>query len=820
MVWTVGGGPPFSFDVTSTYSGFVLASDRRLIVSYGEVVKLIDVGSFTLEAVQPAALTTDDGTAGIISSIGFAGTQNEIIASQENGDVLFFNLSDIAAIPTVLVVATGDKLGPVFVDPGGRYVYVADNTAHTIHVIDLTTQGVVSSVSLVVPNVTTFNITDAAFSSTMQEVYFTTDVGALFFFPSGGGSATMINLGVNVTPRLSLPAIAVFPSGNAFYVVDTTTPTVIKIDATTRTKSGDSIDISANLNPTDVAVTNVENPLGVYAFVAGANGVSVINTATNEVFDLGIDPNIDFEPMPMSSQAFVLAPSSSSDGMVYVGFSTSGLGIISERPFAAITSIVYSDGGTVLKQGGSFDITFKANATGTYEIRSGGSVDASGTVLVDASGNTSGTVSAADTDITVTIKYDDNKSAFLEGANDIWVFVTSDTGLGRRASQITVDTPPPDVVLGSTGFGNGRIYVTFDRLTVNDMASYNVYVDTDKDAVLTKADAAASVSQPSSGSQVTAEVSGLTNGTLYYIAVEGVDTNGNKSITRTGTLSDGSAASATPQQTAGPAGFSGEKGCSLGGSGEGSRLAVALIPLALAVLWQLRRRGRGAALVLFLIVALYSSVSLAAGEEPVEERNVPGTPTALTQGTSQPWWSLEVKTGFWMPQSSEMERFFSSCCNLVTRIQGSLLVHRRYGAELGVGFFYKSGTALATSTGAPSEDRFTFMLIPIELSFVWRADYFDWRYLVPYVKAGADGWVFRESVTGSSTSGIKFGMHGAGGLQINISEIGGVQKNFEDIGIDDFFLTLETQYQWINNFGGKGLNLTGPIFSAGFLFEF
>ncbi|MFA4875650.1 MAG: hypothetical protein WC690_09965, partial [bacterium] len=383
MVWTVGGGPPFSFDVTSTYSGFVLASDRRLIVSYGEVVKLIDVGSFTLEAVQPAALTTDDGTAGIISSIGFAGTQNEIIASQENGDVLFFNLSDIAAIPTVLVVATGDKLGPVFVDPGGRYVYVADNTAHTIHVIDLTTQGVVSSVSLVVPNVTTFNITDAAFSSTMQEVYFTTDVGALFFFPSGGGSATMINLGVNVTPRLSLPAIAVFPSGNAFYVVDTTTPTVIKIDATTRTKSGDSIDISANLNPTDVAVTNVENPLGVYAFVAGANGVSVINTATNEVFDLGIDPNIDFEPMPMSSQAFVLAPSSSSDGMVYVGFSTSGLGIISERPFAAITSIVYSDGGTVLKQGGSFDITFKANATGTYEIRSGGSVDASGTVLVD-----------------------------------------------------------------------------------------------------------------------------------------------------------------------------------------------------------------------------------------------------------------------------------------------------------------------------------------------------------------------------------------------------------------------------------------------------
>ncbi len=820
LIWSAGGGPPFSFGITSTQSGFILSSDRRLIVSYGEVVSLIDVGSFALEAVQPAALSVDALTDGIIAGIGFAPSQNQLLASQEDGDLLFFDMNDPAKDPTSVTLVTGDKLGPIVIDAGGRYAYVADNTSHQIHVIDLVTQGLLASVTAAIPNVTSFIFTDGAFSEVNKEAYFSTDSGAVFFLPSGGASVTMIDVGVSVTPRLSLPAIAAFPTGNALYVVDATTPSVRKIDPATHTISGSPIDIATNSSLTDVAITQVENPLNIYAYVAGAMGVNVIDTATSQLLDLGVDPDVNGEPMPMSAQTLLLAASSSTDGMVYAGFSTGGVGVITERPFVAVTSLTYSGGGSALTLGGSFELKFMGDTTGTYEIRSGGSVDAGGTLLVDNTGKSSGTVSAADTDVTVTINYADNVTAFIEGTNDIWIFLTGDTGRGRRATQITVDTPPPNVVIESTGFGSGKIYVNFDRLTVNDMASYNVYVDTDPAAVLTKSEVALSVAQPSSGSQVTAEVTGLTNGTTYYVAVEGVDTGGNVSLNRTAVLPDGSRASAVPELTAGPAGFSGEKGCALAGESSRPWLAAALFPAILFILATMKRKGARVAVALAMLLTVYSSVAIAAADESVEERNIPSTPSVMGEGVGQPWWSLEVKTGFWMPQSSDMDRFFSSCCNLVTRIQGSFLAQRRYGAELGVGFFYKSGSALSVDTGTQSQDHFTFMLIPIELSFVWRADYFDWRYLVPYAKAGFDGWVFRESVAGSTTKGIKFGMHGVGGLQINIGKIGDVETNFHDIGINDFFLTLEAQYQWINNFGGKGLDLSGPIFSAGFLFEF
>lgn len=846
VVWTAGSGPPFSIGVSATLSGFLLDGDDRLIMSYGEVIELVDLGTFAAEPTQPLPFSVDDNTDGIVMGIGLASAQSQLVISQDDGDVLFLNLSDVTAKPAILTITAGNKLGPVAIDSNGRYAYVADNTARTIQVIDITTQTVLSSVALTIPGVTTFNVTDAAFASSTGEAYFSTDAGAVFYIASGGTSATLIDIGVSVTPRLNLTAIAAFPSGSKLYVADATTPTVVKIDPALHSKSGSSIDITPNSAPTDIVITDVENPLGSYAYVAGGKGVTVINTASDLVFDLGTDPHKDREPMAMSSQAYVMAASSKTDGMVYAGFSTGGLGVISERPFAAVTSITYKDGAIVLNKGGYFTMKFIATNAGTYEVRSGGNVDASGTVLVDSTGAKSGTFSAADTEVSAQFNYSDNSSAFLEGLNYIWIFVTDSIGRGRRATTITVDTPPPNVVARSTGFGNGRVYINFDRLTVNDMASYNLYADTDPALVLTKTEVSASVSQPASGSEVAGEVGGLSNGTTYYLAVEGVDANGNKSEARTGTLADGSVASAVPELTSGPVGFSGEKGCEMAGQNKFSLLSsLALFPFLIVVIWRLRSRakidksgvipawGRResraniVSVMLFLLSVIYSSVSFATesttsieNNTAVEERNVPSTPSVVSQGKGEPWWSMEVKTGFWMPKSSALHGFFSNCCNMVTRIQGGFLAHRRYGAELGVGFFYKTGNALAAGSGTQSQDRYKFMLIPIELSFAWRADYFDWRYLVPYLKTGFDGWVFRESVAGSSTKGIKFGVHGVGGVQVNIGIIDAVDRAFDDIGIDEFFLTLETQYQWINNFGAKGLDLTGPIFSAGLLFEF
>jgi hypothetical protein len=95
------------------------------------------------------------------------------------------------------------------------------------------------------------------------------------------------------------------------------------------------------------------------------------------------------------------------------------------------------------------------------------------------------------------------------------------------------------------------------------MATYRVYTDTDPAAVLTNTTVSATASQASSGATQTAEVTGLTNGTRYYIAMEAVDAAGNISSARTNTFKDGTVAFGTPERTVGPAELLGENGCSL-----------------------------------------------------------------------------------------------------------------------------------------------------------------------------------------------------------------------------------------------------------------
>jgi hypothetical protein len=454
---------------------------------------------------------------------------------------------------------------------------------------------------------------------------------------------------------------------------------------------------------------------------------------------------------------------------------------------------------------------------GTYELRAGGSVDAGGDLLVDEGGATSGSV-AVDTPVSVTVGYDDNANAFVEGENALWVFVASSTDRGRLATFLSVDTPPPTVVIRSTGFGNGRIYVTFDRMDVADLASYDVYVDTDSTQVLIKEEASATVAQTTSGNTLTAEISNLTNGTVYYIAMDAVDEAGNRSATRTNTFADGTLAYEIPEVTFGPTGFLGESGCSLNHGDANRWPAAIIILLAIAIAGLARLRIRHLCILLIGLSLIIPSAALAQEEGEVEEREVAAVDFT---GPSPQMWSFEVKTGFWIPKNVVMDHFFTKCCNMWTQVQGGLLINRRYGVELGVGVLYKTGSALGVDSGRVSQDRFGFLLIPMETSFTWRADYFDWRYLVPYAKAGFDGVIFREGMHGRTTKGIKFGMHTAGGVAINIGVIGDASKELdEEYGINDMFLTLEAQYHWIDNFGGKGLDLSGQLYSIGLLFEF
>ncbi len=853
--------PPFDFGLGATVQNFLLFTDQRLAVSYGETLKLIDTGLYALETDQPPALSADDETDGVLAGLGYDSGRNQLVASQEDGDILFFLLSDITATPVSVTLAEDKKLGPVVIDAANGEAYVANNGDGSVHVVNLLTQEITRTVTVTIPAVSNYTITDAVWVVDMTEAYFTTDAGVVFYIAKDGTSATIID----ITTGETLTAIDVGPNGTFLYVTNDTSGTdtdeVVRIStsthAVTATISFLVDSVVTNSDPTDVVITSVVNPTATYAYVSGAGiagtngGVSVINTNDDELLDMGVDPDQDGEPIEMTTEPLLLQASSSTDGNVYVSDSNQDVGLISASPLVVISSLTYSSGGTTLGQHESFTIVFSFSSPDavdgtsyTYEVRANGSVDASGTLLVDDSGASSGTT-PAETDTTVTFNYDGNSAAFEEGTNDIFVFVTVGDNRGRRATTLTVDTPPPNVTMRSTGFGTNRVYVNFDRIDVADMSHYNIYADTDAAAVMTKSDVSGTTAQ-GTASTLTGEATGLTNGATYYIAMEAVDLNGNKSEARTNTFADGSVATGVPEQTVGPAQLLGEKGCGL--LPKGSRYPLPLWPLmAFAFLLMARlarRRGNGflfgvipeclnrgsrlktagsdrrkrGFLGVFILVCIIL-VPLLAQAQGVQERDIAAIDRGYTE--SRQLGSFEMKTGFWLPQNNVVKGFFGNCCNLITRLQGGLLFQKRYGVELGVGFFYKSATAVGMTSGRTAQQKFNLILIPIETSFVWRADYFTWRYLIPYLKTGIDYVYFRQGLSGGSVQGMKYGLHGTGGVMLNVGEIAGVSVELDnDWGVNDLFVTFEAEYRWINNFGGGGLDLSGQLYSVGILFEF
>jgi hypothetical protein len=184
------------------------------------------------------------------------------------------------------------------------------------------------------------------------------------------------------------------------------------------------------------------------------------------------------------------------------------------------------------------------------------------------------------------------------------------------------------------------------------------------------------------------------------------------------------------------------------------------------------------------------------------------------------WFSLEFKGGVWIPTNGTTRGSLGSLAPTGS-VEFGFLYKGRYGAELGVGVILEDGTAFGATSGNPSGDKFDLLLIPIHNSFAFRADFKEDQLFVPYVKAGPDYVLFRESLDGRSTSGVKFGLHGALGLQILLDRIDPLSDFMErDVGVNDVYFTVEGRYGWINNFGGGGLDLSGLTATGGFLFEF
>ncbi len=811
--------------ISSQATSFLLEDDQFFYLAFGDTISRVDTQTWELASEQIPDLVdnSSDGGNDLTGDVaGLAIRGNSLFISQTDGDLLTVDLDTITDEPSTVQIIDG-TLGGIVADnessASDDQLYLLDKTNNALIVYDIggetiTSISLLNGTSTVAPVAAVFVPfpTDSS-SSTTDKIFVTTNSGILFVINEGASSVSGIITLFDTTKEM--PAAAVTPGGDFLLVVNAddtavhviATATNLEVDTDAGTGGTNPIALPDNGNLEGIVVTEVANPDDVYAYVSGSSGISVIdlNIATGSVFN---EPTlIDFndegggddehDPLEIISPGPVVV-SSLSDGYVYTSNGNATVSVITENPFVTIGST--SLGEDPLTVGGSFTVTFQSDETGTYSVRVGGDQTANGTEV------TSGPVDTADSDVTTAaISYD--SSIFGEGTNRVFVFVTdTDGNLGRDAVDITVDTPPPGVEILGTNFGNEKIYVTFTRLTASDMDHYNVYVDADPSVIATKTEAAGTLAQPSSGDTIEAKVVNLTNGVTYYIGIEGVDQSGNVGP-RTTTLSDGTPASATAEDTFGLAEATGETGCALLSDRSAQSSPGCLLVLVAGIILfcgaRLLIKPGAFSRAVFVSLFLLSASSLNAKER---------TPQ---------WWSLEMKGGAWMPLDQTTKNFFGNCCEPTGMVEFGFLYKSKLGVEVGVGYTGAGGKAIGGISGAVSGDGFDFTMIPIQNSVTFRADFKEDQLFVPYVKAGLDYVIFRENVQGDVTSGVKLGLHTTGGVQILLDKIEDLTENLElSMGVNDVYFVVEGRYGWINGFGGTGVDLSNLTFSGGFLFEF
>lgn len=799
---------------------FVISSDNQyLYIAYANTFKIFDTGTFALAATQPYAISADTTKyPGNYTGIIYFSGSNTIYLPMDNGIVLKFDLASVSTAPTIITLASGKKLGNGVPDTvGGDAIYVINSTdtsvikykISTAQSTDIPILPAVSAAGFAATPQLNQIVFSPQSSEAASEVYLTTTTNMLVFFNLGtlSPAITLINPTLNLTDTLQ--GVSPMPTKNYVYLADYTANTFAQVQISNHAVVGTPVSLTPNNQPNWLLITTVTNPTATYGYVAGVQGVSIFNTSDNDIIDQVTTNDDDNDPLSVSGIGPMLA---STDGYVYISASSGNIGVVSDNPYVTVNSKTYSSGGSSLGVGGTVTINFKADEAGTYVIRSGGNVSGSGTVLVDSSGNASGTVAAANTAQDVVVPYNANSSAFQEGDNSVYFFVTDSTSnVGRRATTVTVDTPPLAVTVVGSSFGNTRAYINFSRLTANDINYYNIYADTDPVVVTTKTGVSATLAQ-GSDSTLTGTVSGLTNGTLYYLAIEGVDTAGNVGP-RTSTFDGGALITATPQLTVGPAGYTGETGCGLlrGDRAIHSILAVLAVVVASAgaLVW---RRWR---LRTLLILAMLLTASLASAQDIL--MNPPSEPSLAP--IRKYGWYMDGRASLWQPTSSTTKLFFPSFFNWQGYLSGGFLYNEQIGAEVGVGIFYKTGSSLAAGSTTPSQDKFRLLTVPITIGGAYRFMYSRKMPVVPYVRGGFEMDYFHENDSGAVVQGLKKGLYGGAGLQVPISRWLDA-LDFEKHRDTQVYLIFEGQYKWVNDFGGRGLNLSGALYSAGFLVTF
>lgn len=826
----------------------VSPDDRYFVVNSQEDLFIIDTATFDLAQTQPEPLSAST------ESYGFLPNSDSLFIQQSDSFLTRIlvddPLNDVLNIDLTGEIGTG--LGQLVVDPESidNHLFILTFTDETLYEFNIASRTIVNSAPIPTDvlgvDPTPTSMTYIAFPTTnnqggeMDQIAMTTNQGIILLFDERTnfiGGVVLGNTATDCPPATMdpfdniLPAAALNTVRNLLFVVNETDNVIHVVDTVNQQEVMDSpiclhqvgpgsIDRDINTNIRDIVLTRVDDPPTLNAprgFVTGADGVTFLNTSADNfgVIDALPDDDPDLiQSLPLSATPVKITASSQSDGYLYTTNLDNSVSIVSDNPFVTINS-VDPDPPDVTAADPDFTINWQVDelCNGcSYRVRANGDIDESGTLLLEQTFTDADMVNTPMVTPPININ-DFPAGTFNEGENRIFIFSTDAEGfVGRNSVLINVDTPPPSVEITKLEFGNTRAYVTFTRLTEEDIAQYNIYVlqalDQNNPTCpggldFAAASPTATIAQPDGGETIRVKITGLTNGVAYCIGVQAEDSGGNVS----GTITVATEA-VIPEVTAGVAGLSGEFGCSLrrGAASQGASRGSAFGLLLLGGMFWLRLSRKKKMKSLLLGLGFLMMLGF--------------TPKAEAIEVTDQHWTGGFQGGFFLPTNDVLKQLLGTCCNPMFNFSFGRLWDSKYEAQLGVAFMIRNAQAVGINTEAISGDTFNFFVLPVSTSFLYHADFVENQVIVPYVNVGLDYMYFRENLEGDVTKGFKVGYHAGGGIQILLEWFDTVADAMEDYGINDVYLTLEGRWTQIDNFGADGLSFTGIQAYAGILFEF
>lgn len=145
----------------------------------------------------------------------------------------------------------------------------------------------------------------------------------------------------------------------------------------------------------------------------------------------------------------------------------------------------------------------------------------------------------------------------------------------------------------------------------------------------------------------------------------------------------------------------------------------------------------------------------------------------------------------------------------------------RLGYQIGFGAMFVTGNGILVTTGQPSNEKFTFITLPINAGAVYRFEYKDKQLVAPYVAGGATllSLIEKREDLAQPNAAFGFGFYGAGGVMLNVGALdpdAGYQLDSE-YGISNLWLTAEFRLTEVNN---EAFTFSNQYLNAGLSFDF